>query len=167
MTNIWGRKSVFFVSQILNECISASFYRLSSFEIYVRHQMWNFWKTDKFLSFLVYLNQKWHFCLICRIYIKYIYQNGHYGKMKLPNFKNFFFWNFVNIYAFNLAQWSVAKYCLKSYFWPFLWAKIAFFSKIGKNGQKSFLIGTVNGISWVIGEWKSYARGSKLISPSF
>ena len=49
-------------TQISNGRISASFYRLSRFKMYVREQMWNFWKTDKFLSFLVYLNQKWHFC---------------------------------------------------------------------------------------------------------
>ena len=54
------KKVSFFVSQILKERISASFYRLLSFEIYVRHQMWNFWKVDKLLSFLVYLNQKWN-----------------------------------------------------------------------------------------------------------
>ena len=77
MTNIWCEKSAFFVSEILNERIFMSFYRLASFEIYVECQMWNFWETDKFLSFLVYLNQKWqkirYIWIYIFTYVKYVY----------------------------------------------------------------------------------------------
>ena len=55
----WCQKSSNPFSQISNGRISASFYRLASFEMYVRHLLQVFQKTEKFLSFLVYLNQKW------------------------------------------------------------------------------------------------------------
>ena len=55
----WCQKVTNPFSQISNGRISASFYRLTSFEMYVRHLLYLFQKTEKILSFLVYLNQKW------------------------------------------------------------------------------------------------------------
>ena len=52
------KKLADFVSQNSNGRISVSFYRLASFDMYVRGQMRNFQKILKFLDFLVYLNQK-------------------------------------------------------------------------------------------------------------
>ena len=43
------------MSQNSNGHISVSFYRLASFEMYVRGQMWNFQKIFRFLDFFVYL----------------------------------------------------------------------------------------------------------------
>ena len=131
-----------------------------SFKMNVRAEMWNFWKTDKVLSFLVYLNQKWQKCHIYRIYIKYIWQNGHSSQMKLPNFNKIFsriclitmlpIWH--TLHALYIAQ--------KRYFSAFLWSKMAFWAKIGKIGLKTGKIWTVDGISWVIHICKSYLRWS-------
>ena len=55
------KKIVGFCDKISNSDSSATIYRLASFEIYVKWEIWNVWKTDKFLSLLIYLNRKWHF----------------------------------------------------------------------------------------------------------
>ena len=47
-----------FVTFFSNKRISASFYRLLGFEIYVREQMRNFYENKKFASFFVILDKK-------------------------------------------------------------------------------------------------------------
>ena len=96
----WCQKTTNPYTQISNGRISASFYRLLSFEMYVREQMWNFWKTDKFLSFLVYLNQKWQKLLICRIYIFMYVKNGHPDQFEVAQLQKFFFLEFASLSCF-------------------------------------------------------------------
>ena len=54
-----NRKNIaVFVTFFLNKRISASFYRLLGFEIYVREKMRNFYENKKFVQFFVILDQK-------------------------------------------------------------------------------------------------------------
>ena len=129
-----------FVTQISNECISASFYPLASFEMYVRHLLELFQKTKKFLSFLVYLNQKWRFCFIYEIYTIYIVQIGHWGKVKLPNFKKFSPQLFFIGYVFDPAYWLLPQKLYLMIFFTIFWGKIVIFHQNSQNGSKNLLI---------------------------
>ena len=125
------------MTQISNGCISASFYRLASLKIYVRHQMWNFQQMLKFLSFLVYLNQKWHFWLICNIYILYTGFNAFLKYVKLPNFKTFFSWVTQVVIVSIRLNHQMMKHWLKHYFLPWKWENMAFFIKMAKFALKT------------------------------
>ena len=140
MTTFWCTKSCNFWAQNSNGRISASFYRLASFEMYVRGQMWSFQKILKFLDFLVYLNQKFHFGPKC---LKMGVLRGSISDIQMPKYS--FFWLFLNI------LFQILKVCFlgylphRKYLQPSLThacaydrSKMYFFLPfLGKNDQKS------------------------------
>ena len=134
-----GQKSTIFVTKISNERISASFYRLLSFEMYVREQMRNSHENKKFVSFFVILDQKC-FYKKTRKYIEiYIQFKRSQRGVKLTNFKKTFFWEFTSNDALDLAYWFFDEIGPKIIFLPFCLAKNTCFSKIAKNRPQNRL----------------------------
>ena len=63
-------------------------------------------------------------------------KNGHWGKVKLPNFKNFFSQLFFIGYVFDPAYWLLPQKLFPMIFFDFFFGKIVIFEKNHQNRPK-------------------------------
>ena len=64
-------------------------------------------------------------------------KNGHWGKVKLPNFKNFFSKLFFNGYLFDPTYWLLPQKLFQMIFLTIFWGKIVIFQQNGQNCSKN------------------------------